>query len=89
MASGTVPTSFSSLKTWDSNLGFAKSIDFVRVSDLKSMKSSRKKVSIIRNSNPGQDIVELQPASPGSPLLGMNAFLASHILLYYFYCLKL
>ncbi|QCE09332.1 4-hydroxy-3-methylbut-2-en-1-yl diphosphate synthase [Vigna unguiculata] len=69
MASGTVPTSFSSLKTWDSNLGFAKNVDFVRVSDLKSMKAAKKRVSIIRNSNPGQDIVELQPASPGSPLL--------------------
>ncbi|WVY99351.1 hypothetical protein V8G54_025421 [Vigna mungo] len=69
MASGTVPTSFSSLKTWDSSLGFAKNVDFVRVSDLKSMKAARKRVSIIRNSNPGQDIVELQPASPGSPLL--------------------
>ncbi|KAH1219006.1 4-hydroxy-3-methylbut-2-en-1-yl diphosphate synthase (ferredoxin), chloroplastic [Glycine max] len=71
MATGAaVPTTFSTLKTWDSSLGFAKSIDFVRVSDMKSMKSSaRKRVSIIRNSNPGQDIAELQPASPGSPLL--------------------
>jgi len=85
MASGTVPTSFSSLKTWDSNLGFAKNVDFVRVSDLKSMKAAKKRVSIIRNSNPGQDIVELQPASPGSPLLGMHAYLASHILLYLYF----
>ena len=76
MATGAaVPTTFSTLKTWDSSLGFAKNIDFVRVSDMKSMKSSaRKRVSIIRNSNPGQDIAELQPASPGSPLLGMIAF---------------
>ncbi|KAK7402132.1 hypothetical protein VNO78_14152 [Psophocarpus tetragonolobus] len=69
MATGAVPTSISNLKTWDSSLGFAKSMDFVRVCDLKSMKSARKRVSIIRNSNPGQDIVELQHASPGSPLL--------------------
>ncbi|KAJ1409201.1 Dihydropteroate synthase-like [Sesbania bispinosa] len=68
-SAGTVPASFSSIKTCDSSLGFAKSMDFVRVSDLKRMKSARTKVSIIRNSNPGQDIAELQPASPGSPLL--------------------
>lgn len=83
MASGAVPTTFSTLKTWDSSLGFAKNIDFVRVSDMKSMKSSaRKRVSIIRNSNPGQDIAELQPASPGSPLLGMIAFFLSFGLLF-------
>lgn len=71
MATGAVPASFTNVKTWNSNLGFAKSIDFVRVADLKSIKSARTKVSIIRNSNPGQDIAELQPASEGSPLLGM------------------
>ena len=72
MAAGTVPATFSSLRTCDSGLGFGKSIDFVRVSDLKTMKSVRRKVSIIRNSNPSQDIAELQPASKGSQLLGMN-----------------
>jgi len=77
MAAGTVPTSFSSLRTCDSGLGFGKSIDFVRVSDLQRMKSSRRKVSIIRNSNPSQDIAELQPASKGSQLLGMKVFNAS------------
>jgi (E)-4-hydroxy-3-methylbut-2-enyl-diphosphate synthase len=44
----------------------------VRVSDLKRMSSVRRKVSIIRNSNPSQDIAELQPASKGSQLLGMK-----------------
>lgn len=68
---GTVPASFSALRTRDSSLGFAKSVDFVRVSDLRRIKSGRTKVSVIRNQNPGQDIAELQPASPGSPLLGM------------------
>lgn len=75
MASGTVHASFSSLRMSESGLGFVKSIDFVRVSDLKRMKSARTKVSIIRNSNPGQDVVELQPASKGSQLLGMFMFL--------------
>ncbi|XP_058771219.1 4-hydroxy-3-methylbut-2-en-1-yl diphosphate synthase (ferredoxin), chloroplastic-like [Vicia villosa] len=69
MASGTVPASFSSFRMSESGLGFVKSIDFVRVSDLKRMKSARTKVSIIRNSNPGQEVVELQPASKGSQLL--------------------
>ncbi|XP_015935739.1 4-hydroxy-3-methylbut-2-en-1-yl diphosphate synthase (ferredoxin), chloroplastic [Arachis duranensis] len=67
---GVVPASFSALKTRDSSLGFAKSMDFVRVSDLRRFKSGRTKVSIIKNSSSGgQDIAELQPASPGSPLL--------------------
>nr|XP_027190993.1 4-hydroxy-3-methylbut-2-en-1-yl diphosphate synthase (ferredoxin), chloroplastic [Cicer arietinum] len=69
MAAGTVPASFSSFRKRDSGLGFGKSIDFVRVSDLKRMNSARTKVSIIRNSNSGQDIAELQPASKGSQLL--------------------
>ncbi|PNY05142.1 4-hydroxy-3-methylbut-2-en-1-yl diphosphate synthase chloroplastic-like [Trifolium pratense] len=69
MAAGTVPATFTSLRTCDSGLGFGKSIDFVRVSDLRRMKSVRRKVSIIRNSNPSQDIAELQPASKGSQLL--------------------
>lgn len=71
MATGAVPASFSTLKSRDSSFGFVKSLDFVRVSDLKRIKSGRTKVSVIRNSNPRQDIVELQPASDGSPLLGI------------------
>uniref|UniRef100_A0A2P2M3H3 4-hydroxy-3-methylbut-2-en-1-yl diphosphate synthase (ferredoxin), chloroplastic n=1 Tax=Rhizophora mucronata TaxID=61149 RepID=A0A2P2M3H3_RHIMU len=64
MATGVVPTSFTGLRGRDSSLGFAKSMDFVKVCDLKRTKSSRKKITIIRNST-----VELQPASEGSPLL--------------------
>jgi hypothetical protein len=73
MAAGTIPASFISLRRCDSGLGFGKSIDFVRVSDLKRMNSARRKVSVIRSSNPSQDIAKLQPASKGSQLLGMNA----------------
>lgn len=80
MASGTVPASFSGLRISESGLGFGKSVDFVRVSDLKRMKSARTKVSIIRNSNPGQDVVELQPASKGSQLLGIHVLDASVVL---------
>ncbi|KAJ0021566.1 hypothetical protein Pint_32178 [Pistacia integerrima] len=69
MATGTVPASFPGLKSRDSGLGFAKSMDFVRVCDLRKCKSGRRRVSVIRNSNPGSDIAELQPASEGSPLL--------------------
>ncbi|KAF2284660.1 hypothetical protein GH714_028876 [Hevea brasiliensis] len=69
MATGAVPASFTGLKTRDSSLGFGKSMDFVRVCDLKRIKSGRKKISMIRNSNPGPEMVELQPASEGSPLL--------------------
>ncbi|GMP88968.1 hypothetical protein CsSME_00040749 [Camellia sinensis var. sinensis] len=69
MATGAVPASFTALKSRDHGLGFAKSMDFVRVSDLQRVKFGRKKVSVITNSNPGSEIAELQPASQGSPLL--------------------
>ncbi|XP_057954982.1 4-hydroxy-3-methylbut-2-en-1-yl diphosphate synthase (ferredoxin), chloroplastic [Malania oleifera] len=70
MATGAVPASFSGLKSWDPSLGFAKSADFVKVSDFfQRVKSHRRRVLVIRNSNPGSDIAELQPASEGSPLL--------------------
>ncbi|XP_054815124.1 4-hydroxy-3-methylbut-2-en-1-yl diphosphate synthase (ferredoxin), chloroplastic isoform X2 [Prosopis cineraria] len=70
MATGAVPASFSALKSRDSSLGFGGSMDFVRFSVLKRIKSGRTKVSVIRNSSgPGRDIAELQPASEGSPLL--------------------
>ncbi|KAK6936039.1 4-hydroxy-3-methylbut-2-en-1-yl diphosphate synthase, bacterial-type [Dillenia turbinata] len=71
MATGTVPASFVGLRTREQGLGFAKSMDFVRVCDLQRFKSQRSsKVSVvIKNSNPGSEIAELQPASDGSPLL--------------------
>ncbi|CAL0332284.1 unnamed protein product [Lupinus luteus] len=66
-----IPTSFSTINTWDYSNGFAKSMDFVRVSDMNKVQSGKtKRVLVIRNSsNPAQDIVQLQPASPGSSLL--------------------
>ncbi|OIW03931.1 hypothetical protein TanjilG_30207 [Lupinus angustifolius] len=65
-----VPSLFSTINTRDSNYGFAKSMDFVRVCDLKRVKYGKTKVLVIRNSsNPAQDIAQLQPASQGSTLL--------------------
>ena len=72
MATGAVPASFSGLKGRDTSFGFAKSMNFVRVCDLKRIKSGRTRISVIRNQNPGPDIAELQPASEGSPLLGIK-----------------
>lgn len=71
MATATVPTSFPGLKSGDSSIGFAKSMDFVRVCDLKRVQYGRKRISVIRNSNPSSDIAELQPVSEGGPLLGI------------------
>lgn len=73
MATGTVLASISGLKTRDHCLSFGKSVDFVKVTSLPSQKnrSQRKNVSVIRNSKPGPETVELQPASEGSPLLGI------------------
>lgn len=70
MATGTVPASFPGLKSRDSGLGFAKSMDFVRVCDFRKFRSGRRRFTVIRNSsNSSSDIAELQPASEGSPLL--------------------
>lgn len=73
MATGAVPASFTGLKSRDHcGLGFGKSSDFVRVSDLQRVKFGRSKVAVIRNSNnPSSETVELKPASEGSPLLGI------------------
>lgn len=71
MASGTVPTSFTGLKSREKGLGFSKSMDFVRVSNLQRVMFRRTRVLVIKNSNPGPETVELQPASEGSQLLGM------------------
>ncbi|XP_019447881.1 PREDICTED: 4-hydroxy-3-methylbut-2-en-1-yl diphosphate synthase (ferredoxin), chloroplastic-like isoform X2 [Lupinus angustifolius] len=66
-----IPGSFSTINTWDYSNGFGKSMDFVRVSDMKKVQSGKtKRVLVIRNSsNPAQDILQLQPASSGTPLL--------------------
>ena len=72
MATGAaVPASFTGLKSRDLSLGFTKSMDFVKVSDMRRVKASKRKVLMIRNSNQGSDIAELQQASEGSPLLGI------------------
>ncbi|KAL8089838.1 hypothetical protein AgCh_039342 [Apium graveolens] len=67
MATGAVPSSFTVLKSKDNITGFTKSMDFIKLSDLQRVKFRRTKVSVIRNSK--SEIVELQPASEGSPLL--------------------
>lgn len=79
MATGVLPAPFSGVNISDSKLGFGKSMNIVR-----SLRSARRRVSVIRSSNQGSDLAELQPASEGSPLLGIFitdafklAFLAS------------
>lgn len=74
MASGTMPASFPGLKTRDPGFGFAKSVDFVKVSDMRRSMPGRRRAFVVRNSNSGSDIAELQPASEGSPLLGIHCF---------------
>ncbi|KAL8130680.1 hypothetical protein V2J09_019835 [Rumex salicifolius] len=73
MATGAVPASISGLKkSRDCDFAFAKSFDFVRISNVKErVKSSRRKLLVVKNSNSNSssEIAELQPASPGSPLL--------------------
>lgn len=69
MATGAVPASFTALKSRDQGLGFGKTTDFVRISDLKRINFRRTKAFVIKNSNPVSDTAELEPASEGSPLL--------------------
>lgn len=69
MATGAVPASFTGLKNRDPSLGFTKSMDFIRVSDLQTVKTRRTKVLVIKNSNPSSETAELQRVSEGSPLL--------------------
>ncbi|XP_042477001.1 4-hydroxy-3-methylbut-2-en-1-yl diphosphate synthase (ferredoxin), chloroplastic-like [Macadamia integrifolia] len=69
MATGAVPHTFSGLKTRDHGLSFTKSVNFMKVTDLRRVKSQRTKVLVIRSSNSGPEIAEMQPASEGSPLL--------------------
>lgn len=77
---GTLPSHLSGLKGGNVNLGFAKRLQLVKVSDLKSIRSPGRKVLVIRNSNPGPDIAELQPASEGSSLLGKILTMPVHYL---------
>ncbi|XP_038895330.1 4-hydroxy-3-methylbut-2-en-1-yl diphosphate synthase (ferredoxin), chloroplastic [Benincasa hispida] len=68
-SAGTLPSHLSGLKGGNVNLGFSKRLESVKVFDLRSVRSHGRKVLVIRNSNPGSDIAELQPASEGSSLL--------------------
>lgn len=70
MATGVLPAPFSGVKSSGPKLGFGKSLNIVRICDLRSLRSARRRVSVICNSNQGSDLAELQPASEGSPLLG-------------------
>ncbi|AED97355.1 4-hydroxy-3-methylbut-2-enyl diphosphate synthase [Arabidopsis thaliana] len=69
MATGVLPAPVSGIKIPDSKVGFGKSMNLVRICDVRSLRSARRRVSVIRNSNQGSDLAELQPASEGSPLL--------------------
>ncbi|CAN8244353.1 unnamed protein product [Cochlearia groenlandica] len=69
MVTGVLPAHVSGVKILDSKLGFCKSMDIVRICDLKSQRSVKRRVFAIRSSNKGSDLAELQPASEGSPLL--------------------
>lgn len=72
MATASVPSSFTGLKSNDNVTGFTKSMDFIKLSDSQRVRFRRTRVSVIKNSK--SEIVELQPASEGSPLLGIMNF---------------
>lgn len=70
MATGIIQAPICHVRTKDCELSFAKSMDFVKISNIKRVKSPRSKHLVIKSSNQGSDIAELQPASEGSSLLG-------------------
>ncbi|XP_048491735.1 4-hydroxy-3-methylbut-2-en-1-yl diphosphate synthase (ferredoxin), chloroplastic isoform X2 [Beta vulgaris subsp. vulgaris] len=69
MATGIIQAPICHVKNKDFELGFSKNVDFVKISNIRSVKFQRTKSSVIKSSNPGSDIAELQPASEGSSLL--------------------
>lgn len=78
MATGMAPASFSGMKARDYSLNRERSVDFVKVKCLpnsRRIKPHKVRVFTVKNSNPGQETVELQPASEGSPLLGITLHL--------------
>lgn len=74
-AAGFAPASLPSLRSGESGLGFAKSVDFTKVAfaadprKIVSISRRAKSPSITNSAGSGSDTVELEPASQGSPLL--------------------
>lgn len=83
MAAATISACFPALKGADHGLSFAKAVDFTKIaSEPNSEKKPRRfksKALVIRNSSSGSETIELQPASEGSPLLGIIFFSYSMI----------
>lgn len=77
-AAGFAPASLPSLRSGESGLGFAKSVDFTKVAfaadsrKIVSISRRTKAPSITNSAGSGSDTVELEPASQGSPLLGIH-----------------
>ncbi|XP_074285016.1 4-hydroxy-3-methylbut-2-en-1-yl diphosphate synthase (ferredoxin), chloroplastic [Silene latifolia] len=69
MATSTIQAPIWHVRSQNRELGFAKNVDFVQISNFKKVNSRRTRLSVIKNSSPGSDIAELQPASEGSSLL--------------------
>jgi (E)-4-hydroxy-3-methylbut-2-enyl-diphosphate synthase len=71
----TLPASFPHIKVCDGGSSLTKVVDFTKVSFSRGPQRVRKpstQLAVARNPNSGSDTVELEPASDGSPLLGMN-----------------
>lgn len=69
MANGIIQAAVLQVRSKDCELGFARSVDFVRTFNVTRLKSSRTKFLVIKSSNQVPDIAELQLASEGSSLL--------------------
>ncbi|KAK9664020.1 hypothetical protein RND81_14G014300 [Saponaria officinalis] len=69
MATATIQAPIWHVRSPNRELGFAKSVDFVQISNVRKVDSRRTRFSVIKSSNTGSDIAELQPASEGSSLL--------------------
>ncbi|XP_074565020.1 4-hydroxy-3-methylbut-2-en-1-yl diphosphate synthase (ferredoxin), chloroplastic-like [Curcuma longa] len=77
MATGAVPSSMTGMATGlrasDRSFGFVKNVDFAKIArapEQRRIKSQGRIASVIRNSSKSSsEIVELEPASEGSPLL--------------------
>jgi (E)-4-hydroxy-3-methylbut-2-enyl-diphosphate synthase len=84
MSTGVAPAPLPHVRVRGGGIGFTRSVDFAKVLSVPAALrtgSSRARALVVRNSSTESDTMELEPASEGSPLLGINshALLSLHV----------
>ena len=74
MATGVAPAPLPHVRVRGGGIGFTRSVDFAKVLSVPGALrtgSSRARALVVRSSSAESDTMELEPASEGSPLLGI------------------